>query len=254
MKAIIIEDEAVAAQALQHQLQEVAPEIDVVAVLQSIDESIEWITTNPLPDVAFVDIHLADGSSFVIFEECKFDCPIIFTTAYDQYAIKAFEVNSVGYLLKPIDKEKLRRALTKIKSQKQGDNQLIIEQLVASLRTNNMTYKQNILIAQQDKLIPLAVSRIACFYIEERQVLAITMTGKEYRIGQTLDELQTQLNPAHFFRANRKYLVQYSALKELTQWFSGKYVLVLEVATPDKIVIPKAKVTPLKEWISLAGE
>lgn len=254
MKAIIIEDEDIAARALIQQLQEVAPTIEVVALLRTIDESVEWIRSNTLPDVAFVDIHLADGSSFAIFEECSLDCPVIFTTAYDQYAIKAFEVNSIGYLLKPIDKEKLSKAIGKIKQKKEGENLQIIEQLIASIRTGTNPYKQNILITQQDKLIPLPVARIAYFYIDGRQVLAVTMNAKQYRIDQSLDELQLQLNPNLFFRVNRQYIVQCSAVKDLTQWFSGKYTLGLQVETPEKIIIPKAKVTPLKDWLSSAGE
>lgn len=253
MRAIIIEDEAIAVEVLLKLLGEVAPEIEVVARLQSVAESIAWIQSNELPDVAFVDIHLADGSSFTIFEECKFDCPLIFTTAYDQYAIKAFEVSSVGYLLKPIDKEKLRMALAKVKGDDALHNQqLLLNQLMATLRGGEVvSYRQNILIPQKDKLLPLSVGTISCFYIDGRQVTAITSTGKEYRVDMTLDELQAQLNPRKFFRANRQFIVQHAAVKELTQWFSGKYVLGLHVACPEKIIIPKAKVTPLKEWLAM---
>ncbi|MEG0499650.1 MAG: LytTR family DNA-binding domain-containing protein, partial [Rikenellaceae bacterium] len=127
----------------------------------------------------------------------------------------------------------------------------LVERLMASMRTMNITYRQNILISQQDKLIPLPVSTVAFFYVDGRQVTATTLTGKEYRVDMTLDELQEQLNPVSFFRVNRQYIVQHVAVKELTQWFSGKYVLGLSVAAPEKIVIPKAKVTPLKEWLAV---
>lgn len=250
MKSIIIEDEAIAVQVLKGLLGEVAPDFHVVATLSSVCEAVEWIRSHELPDMAFVDIHLADGSSFAIFDECEFDCPVIFTTAYDQYAIKAFEVNSVGYLLKPIDREKLRRAVAKIKIGQKEDNSQLIERLMSSMRNLNVTYRQNILISHQDKLIPLPVSAIAFFFVDGRQVTATTMTGKEYRVDMTLDELQEQLSPVSFFRINRQYIVQHVAVKELAQWFSGKYVLGLSVATPEKIVIPKVKVTPIKEWLS----
>lgn len=252
MRAIIIEDEAIAVEVLLKMLGEMAPEIEVVACLQSVSESIDWIQKNELPDLAFVDIHLADGSSFTIFEECKFDCPIIFTTAYDQYAIKAFDVCSVGYLLKPIEKERLRIALGRIKNREGVRNQQqLLEQLMGTLRGGDRrTYRQNILITQKDKLLPVSVGTIACFYIDGRQVIAITSSGKEYRVDMTLDELQGELNPRKFFRVNRQFIVQHAAVKELTQWFSGKYVLGLHVDCPEKIIIPKAKVTPLKEWLA----
>lgn len=250
MRSIIIEDEAIAVQVLKGLLSEVAPGVQVVATLGSVGEAVEWIRSHELPDVAFVDIHLADGSSFAIFDECEFDCPVIFTTAYDQYAIKAFEVNSIGYLLKPIDKEKLRRAVAKIKIGQKEDNSQLIERLMNSMRSLNVTYRQNILISYQDKLLPIPVSAIAFFYVDGRQVTATTMTGKEYRVDMTLDELQEQLSPVSFFRVNRQYIIQHVAVKELTQWFSGKYVLGLSVNTPEKIVVPKAKVTPIKDWLS----
>ena len=160
MKAIIIEDEIIAAQTLQNAIREIDPAIEILAVLQSIEESVEWFSLNPPPDLAFMDIQLADGTSFAIFDKVTVSCPVIFTTAYDEYALKAFEVNSIDYLLKPISRKDLERALAKFQSLKPKpyfDPELLAE-LVATVKKRT---KSNFLIPHKDKLIPLSVEKIA---------------------------------------------------------------------------------------------
>lgn len=250
MNAIIIEDEAVACQSLIRQLGEVAPEIKIITTLQSVEGSIEWISSHSEPDIAFIDIHLADGCSFAILEQCRLACPIIFTTAYDQYAIKAFEVNSIGYLLKPIDKVKLRKAIDKINSYNPLLNNSIIQQLLTTLNNGKRDYKLNMLIADRDKLIPISVNAIAYFYIDDRLVFAVLFNGKSHRVDQTLEEIQSELNPDQFFRVNRQYIVQHAAVKELIVWFHAKYILNLTTSTPNQIIIPKTKAPAIKLWLS----
>ena len=172
MKAVIVEDEQLAAQVLNKLINEVNPDIAIVATLQSIEESVEWFSLNPMPDLVFMDIHLADGSSFSIFDEVNITCPIIFTTAYDEYALKAFQVNSIDYLLKPINKKDLERAIHKYKNlapQTTVDNDAIAE-LLAGFKQSGANYKAHFLIPHKDKLVPLATSEIALLYIDNKMV------------------------------------------------------------------------------------
>lgn len=251
MKALIIEDEVLAAQSLQKLVSEVAPETEIIGILQSIEESVAWFGENPMPDLVFMDIHLADGSSFAIFEQVQITCPIIFTTAYDEYALKAFEVSSIDYLLKPINRNDLTRAMNKLKAlvgDKSFDNQAItglLQRFGAS-----KVYKSCFLVPERDKLIPLATANIAYFYIDTKTVKAVTLDERTYYMSQTLDDIMVQLNPDDFFRANRQFIVSRKAIKDLTIWFGNKLSLNLLVKIPEEIIISKAKVAEFKNWFS----
>lgn len=251
MKALIIEDEVLAAQSLQKLITEVAPDTEVITTLQSIEESVAWFDENPMPDLVFMDIHLADGSSFAIFEQVQITCPIIFTTAYDEYALKAFEVSSIDYLLKPINRNDLTRAMNKFNAfvgEKSNNN----EAIDALLRQIGMkkSYKSCFLVPERDKLIPLATANIAYFYIDTKTVKAITLDEHTYYMSQTLDDIMLQLNPDDFFRANRQFIVSRKAVKDLTIWFGNKLSLNLTVKIPEQIIISKAKVSEFKNWFS----
>ena len=251
MKALIIEDEVLAAQSLQKLITEVASDTEVIATLQSIEESVAWFNENPMPDLVFMDIHLADGSSFAIFEQVEITCPIIFTTAYDEYALKAFEVSSIDYLLKPINRNDLTRAMNKYKSlvaNNSTDNQAITDLLQKLGATKK--YKSCFLVPERDKLIPLATANIAYFYIDTKTVKAITLDEHTYYMSQTLDDIMLQLNPNDFFRANRQFIVSRKAVKDLTIWFGNKLSLNLSVKIPEQIIISKAKVSEFKNWFS----
>ena len=251
MKALIIEDEVLAAQSLQKLISEVESNTEVVSVLQSIEESVAWFNENPMPDLIFMDIHLADGSSFAIFEQIQITCPIIFTTAYDEYALKAFEVSSIDYLLKPINRNDLTRAMNKYKSlvaEKPFDTQALNE-LVQKIGTSKK-YKSCFLVPERDKLIPLVTSNIAYFYIDTKTVKAISLDEHTYYMSQTLDDIMMQLNPDDFFRANRQFIVSRKAIKDLTIWFGNKLSLNLLVKIPEEIIISKAKVSEFKNWFS----
>ncbi|MDR3218842.1 MAG: LytTR family DNA-binding domain-containing protein [Dysgonamonadaceae bacterium] len=252
MKAVIIEDEIVAAKALQTLIQEVDADIQISAILQSIDESVEWFQTSPTPDVVFMDIHLADGSAFNIFEKTTISCPIIFTTAYDEYALKAFEVNSIDYLLKPINKKDLERAIHKYKhfSSYPDKNLDLINKLLASLKQTNVTYKSYFLVPEKDKLIPLLVNDIATIYIDTKIVKAVTVGNRVYYLDQVLDDLMQQLDPALFFRANRQYIVSKKAIKDISIWFGSKLSINLSVSVPERILVSKVKVSEFKKWFA----
>ena len=251
MKALIIEDEVLAAQSLQKLVSEVAPETEIISILQSIEESVAWFGENPMPDLVFMDIHLADGSSFANFEQVQITCPIIFTTAYDEYALKAFEVSSIDYLLKPINRNDLTRAMNKFKTlvnNQSFDNQAITSLL--QLFGASKVYKSCFLVPERDKLIPLATANIAYFYIDTKTVKAVTLDERTYYMSQTLDDIMVQLNPDDFFRANRQFIVSRKAIKDLTIWFGNKLSLNLSVKIPEEIIISKAKVAEFKNWFS----
>lgn len=250
MKAVIIEDEIVAAQALQSLIQEVQSETRILAVLQTIEESVEWFEDNPMPDLVFMDIHLADGSSFAIFDKVAITCPIVFTTAYDEYALKAFEVNSIDYLLKPINKADLERALNKYKNLTVQAERPSLEGLLAQMSGLKKNYKTCFLIPERDKLIPLATSNIAFIYIDTKTVKAIAMDGHTYYLNQTLDEIMAQLDPAVFFRANRQFIIARNAVKDLSVWFGNKLAINLIVPVPERIVVSKARVGEFKSWFA----
>ncbi|MDR2038822.1 MAG: LytTR family DNA-binding domain-containing protein [Bacteroidales bacterium] len=252
MKAVIVEDEVIAAQALQELIREIVPEAEILAVLQSIDESTEWFQVHSMPDLVFMDIHLADGSSFAIFDGVKITCPIIFTTAYDEYALKAFEVNSIDYLLKPISKKDLERAINKYRHIRVNptDNTELMDKLLASMKKSEAVYKSYLLVPEKDKLIPLPVSDIAYIFIDTKLVKAVTYTNRNYYLDQTLDELMDVLNPADFFRANRQYIIARKAIKDLSMWFGSKISVNLLLPTPEKIIVSKARVREVKDWIA----
>lgn len=251
MKALIIEDEILAAQSLQKLVKEVSPDTEIIDILQSIEESVAWFEENPMPDLVFMDIHLADGSSFAIFDSVQITCPIIFTTAYDEYALKAFEVSSIDYLLKPINRNDLERAMNKYKALvgEKTDNSSAIEQLLSQIGMKKR-YKTCFLVPERDKLIPLPTSNIAYIYIDTKTVKAIALDEHVYYMSQTLDEIMNQLSPDDFFRANRQFIVSRKAIKDITIWIGNKLSLNLLVKVPEKIIISKAKVAEFKSWFA----
>lgn len=253
MKAVIIEDEKIAADLLKNLICQLDENIEVVTILQTVEDSVEWLSINQHPDILFVDIHLADGSSFSIFEKTEVKCPIVFTTAYDEYALKAFEVNSIDYLLKPINKDDLQRALNKYKNLKGERQEVDYKTLISRFLTetgNVNNYKEHFLVPERDKLVPLAAKDIAYIYIDLKLIKAVTFSGKVYYLNQNLDEMMNQLNPKMFFRANRQYIVSHEAIKDISIWFGNKISLNLTIPTEEKIIVSKARVAEFKNWYS----
>lgn len=249
MKVLIIEDEMVAAQQLQRLLQDIDPSIKVVAVLQSIEESVEFFSENQSPELVFMDIHLADGSSFDIFDQVKVDSPIIFTTAYDQYALQAFKVNSIDYLLKPINPTDLQRALSKyrkIKEAPQGNFNMLIEMM----KKQYNQYQSFFLIPNGDRLMPLAVADIAFIRLDNKVAHIVTNNNHTISLDKSLDAIMEQLDPRLFYRVNRQYVVAHKSITDIRIWLLGKLKLSLCVPTPEGIIVPKAKVAEFKEWFS----
>lgn len=246
MRALIIEDETAAARNLEAVLREVAPGVEILATLESVAESVEWLQSNPQPDLLFMDIHLADGDSFRIFESVEITAPVIFTTAYDRYALEAFKVNSIDYLLKPINTENVRRALEKLRRLTSGER-LDYGTRVRSLASQRQ--EEVFLVHVRDKIIPLQRDRIAYCYTANEKVTACDFDGAVYPMDKTLEALQSLLPDRNFFRANRQFIIARHAVKEIAVWFGSRLTLHLTVETPERIVISKARVPEFKEWL-----
>ena len=253
MKALIIEDEKAAVRNLMALLGEVDPDIEVIDVLDSITDSVEWFQSHPMPELIFLDIHLADGSAFEIFGHVDISCPIIFTTAYDEYALKAFKVNSVDYLLKPIDADDIRKALDKLsRLQSTAVEKAAIDYSAGTHALKRVAgYTTHFVIPMKgDKLLPVSVDMILFFYIADGNVKAVMTDGKEYLFTQTLDELADSLDPALFFRINRQYLISRKAVQDIDLWFNGRLAINLIVPTLDRILVSKARVPDFKTWFT----
>ncbi|MBQ4902073.1 MULTISPECIES: LytR/AlgR family response regulator transcription factor [Alistipes] len=246
MKALLIEDETAAARNLAAVLREVAPGVQIVATLESVAESIEWLRSNPQPDLLFMDIHLADGDSFRIFGAVEVTAPVIFTTAYDRYALEAFKVSSIDYLLKPINADDVRRALEKLRRLTSGER-LDYGSRVRSLAAQRQ--EEVFLVRVRDRIIPLQRDRIAYCYTSNEKVTACDFDGETYPLDKTLEALQALLPERDFFRANRQFIVARRAVKEIAVWFGSRLTLYLTVDTPERIVISKARVPEFKTWL-----
>ncbi|MDH6303692.1 DNA-binding LytR/AlgR family response regulator [Parabacteroides sp. PF5-5] len=252
MRTLIIEDERAAVNNLKALLTDVAPQCEMIGITDSIIESIKWLRANPMPELIFMDIHLADGSAFEIFGHILITCPIIFTTAYDEYALRAFKVNSIDYLLKPIGEKDIQRAMEKLDlltENKQSENPSLA-QLIESM-SQQKQYKNYFLIPNKgSKLLPLATESIACFHIDNGVVKATTKKNDSFIIPYTLEELIECLDPKHFFRANRQYIIAKDAVTDIDYWFNGRLSVNLIVQPKDKILITKSRVGEFKEWFN----
>lgn len=251
MKALIIEDEQSAADNLRFLLQAVAPDIQIKETIETVSDAIAFFKENQDYDLIFMDIHLADGNSFEIVKEIELTAPIIFTTAYDNYAIQAFKLNSIDYLLKPIREAELKNALLKFKDQRQKTlvSTRQIESLMSLLNAPKKTFKSSFLVQKKETFIPIASSNFAFFFIQDGVVRGTTKDDQTYSFNEKLEDLENDLDPALFFRANRQYLIQRAAIKSLHTYFNGRLVVNLQPQKKDKIVVSKANATRLKEWL-----
>ena len=249
MRVVIIEDETAAAQNLTAILRKISPDIEIVDTIDTVVDSVEFFHAEPQLDLVFMDIHLADGASFRIFESIEITIPIIFTTAYDQYAIEAFKVNSIDYLLKPINEEGVKRAINKwqhLTSTERNDYAVRINQVAEKQRVEQRSF----LVHFRDKIIPLQSKDVAFFHTFEERVTAYCHSGEKHLIELTLEALQAKLSSEDFFRANRQFIISRKAIKEMSVWFGSRLEVTLAIDTPERIVIPKARVRDFKNWIA----
>lgn len=247
MKAILIEDETAAARNLKRIIAEVAPDIDILATLDSIQKSVSWLTENEHPDVIFMDIHLSDGDSFHIFRLVDVKSYIIFTTAYDEYAVKAFKVNSIDYLLKPIDPEEVGQALEKLRKLNSSSPKNYSELLPRLLQEN--VFQKTLLSFFQNRIIPIETEHIAYFQSENEKVYARLFSGEIYPIEKALNSLMSVLAPDQFFRANRQFLISRKLVKEVLMWEGSRLAIVPLIPVPEQIVVSKERVSMFKNWL-----
>lgn len=246
LNVLIIEDEAPAARRLEKILLECDPSVKVLSVLESVQDSISWLSKNTHPDVIFSDIQLADGISFLIYEKILPQCPIIFVTAFDQFAIRAFEVNSIDYLLKPFTTEQLEKSLAKLK-ELQIQNNDGIRDLLEDIKAKKP--KQRFLISKGDSLIPVNITEIAYIFTEDKAVMIMTRTGKSYFINYSLDEVENQLDDSIFFRLNRQIIVHIDCIAKISNYFNGKLKVEVNPKFSAEIVISRAKAPVFKDWL-----
>lgn len=248
MKSVIVEDEKPAAKRLQKLLEAHQENIEVLAVLDSIETAVAFFSKNPKSDVVFLDIHLADGHSFEIFNHVQIHAPIIFTTAYDEYALQAFSVNSIDYLLKPIDDEKLDRSLSKLKQLKGNNNLDKLEQLISAFGTNKK-YKNRFLVKQPENLLTVDISQIAYFMAMQKMVVMVTYENRTFPVDQTLEELETLLDPTQFFRLNRQFIVSLKAIHHISTIYSGKLKITLKPPVKEEVFVSREKASEFKAWL-----
>lgn len=255
IKAVIIEDEIPAARLLKSMINSLRPNWDVLVLPGNIEESVEWFSSNPHPDIIFLDIQLSDGNSFVFIEQAKPDSMIVFTTAFDEYAVRAFSLNSIDYLLKPIHKERLKDAISKFENLtsryiKEFNERSQIQEVLRSLSNPDKRYRTRFLISGVDRLFTLQVQDIAYFYSEYKETFAVTCNGKEYIIELSLDKLVDQLDPDRFFRANRQMVLSIDAIKKIEPYFQNRISVSIYPPYKNKVLVSKEKITTFKLWLN----
>lgn len=252
MNILIVEDEDLAVKKLQKTLAAVDANSTVVGITDSIQSSVEWLQDNPAPDLILMDIELADGQSFAIFDAVSVRSPVIFTTSYDEYALKAFKVNSVDYLLKPVQKEDLEAALKKLHAL-QGKDQggIDMERLIKALQSKLQPreYRKRFLVKNGQKLVSVELAEIAYFYTDGRLNFFKTHDNKKYFIDYTMDELGDMLDPDQYFRISRSFFVSVSCIDKIDDYFGNRLILQLRPASEKEVLISREKVTDFKTWL-----
>lgn len=253
MKIIIIEDEKLTAKDLAKTILAIEPDAEILRMLHSVEEAIDYFTSQPAADLIFSDIELGDGLSFSIFEELQSTIPIIFCTAYNQYALEAFKTVGIDYVLKPFNRQSIENALIKFRNLKENftSPKTDLDDLLRDLKRKMTPQFQSVIIHQGDKIIPLNAKDIALFFIENEYSYAYTFDNKKHILNQNMDTLEKQFSP-EFFRANRQYLVNRKAIKDASHFFNRKIIINLLISFPGQIVVGKLKVSAFTNW--LAGQ
>ncbi|MBO0929770.1 LytR/AlgR family response regulator transcription factor [Fibrella aquatilis] len=266
MNVFIVEDEELAVRKLTKLLQEVDPTIEIVGTAASVRASVSWLEQNrnsgqPAPDLILMDIELADGQSFDIFEQTPVESPVIFTTSYDEYALKAFKVNSIDYLLKPIKRRELEASLEKhyrLRSQNTAvqtpdldAGRVAIDVLVQQLRQQIQPadYRKRFLVRHLQQWVPIEVADVAYFYSEDGVSLFRTNNNQKFSLDYTLDELEAMLDPTQFFRANRQFIIDINSVQQIHPYFNNKLKLTIKPAPTDEVIVSRERATDFKKWM-----
>ncbi|WP_138485094.1 LytR/AlgR family response regulator transcription factor [Dyadobacter bucti] len=259
MRILIIEDETKTGKELKRQLEALNDTLEILSILPSIKSAVKWFSENQLPDLIFADIQLADGLSFEIFKQLKIQAPVIFCTAYDEYAIRAFEADSIDYLLKPVDENKLEFSLAKYERMKglftnsKEDSSKVsglekrFEQMLSKFDT--AAYKTTILVHFQEKIIPVKTSEILYIHYENGLVSICLSGNQKYITTHTLDDLEGMLNPVDFFRANRQFILSRASISSVEHYFTRRLAVKLIVTTPEPVIVSKVKSSELLRWM-----
>ncbi|PKP47089.1 MAG: DNA-binding response regulator [Bacteroidetes bacterium HGW-Bacteroidetes-11] len=250
MKIVIIEDEELAARRLEGMIKECDSSIEVIARLESVEDSVEWFRNHPSPDLIFLDIHLEDDLSFAIFEKVKVDAPVIFTTAYDEYAIRAFKMKSIDYLLKPIVQEELARSLDKFHEFSSPKPQQDMETLFRMfVKPGQPDYKERFSVTIGQKIKTFPINEISWFYSEEGITFMVTNDNHQYPIDFSLDDLTDMLDPKFFFRINRQFIIKMEAIGNIHIYPKSRLKLELKPVSTKEVFVSRDKVTKFKQWL-----
>jgi len=253
MKAIIIEDEKLSADMLASMLQKIDPLIEIVATMDSVRQSVEAFRNGLKADLIFLDIHLADGLGFDLFAEVTLDIPVIFTTAYSEYAIKAFEVNSVDYLLKPIGLDELRKAIEKFKKYKHTDKNSFMANISAAFEQMSKQYKSRFMVKLGSTIDSIKVKDILHFITHDGLTFLVIPNGKRYPVDYTLEQLESVISPEDFFRINRKVIVSIQQISKASSYFNGRLVITSPHLEGEVAIVSRERVNDFKEWMGGGG-
>ena len=249
--AIIIEDESLAAKRLEGLILKCKKDIHIIAQLPSIKSAVKWFAQNPQPDLIFMDIHLEDGLSFSIFEQTAVTAPVIFTTAFDEYTIKAFKVNSIDYLLKPINFDDLSQSLDKyfrLRSQF-STGAIDIKSIIETFVSKDEHYRSRFLVSEGSNYVTIEIADVAYFFAEDKFAFLVTKSGKHYIIDLTLDKLTGVLNPKLFYRINRQFIISTNCIENMTKYSANKLKLNLNPAFDKEVFVSQDKYTDFKRWL-----
>ena len=250
MNFLIVEDEKVAAERLVGLIKKYDPSIDITEIVQSVKNAVQWLNTHQAPDLIFMDIQLADGLSFEIYEQTIVKTPVIFTTAYDEYALKAFKVNSIDYLLKPVDLNELKNAIDKYK-ENNSPKEIPAQVFDSIMHSLTKKYKDKFVINVGEHIKVFTTEDIQCFYSMEKYTFLQNNSGRDYAINYSLDQLEDLLDPARFFRINRKFIVSSSAILDIISFSNSRLQVKLNSNKSDDLIVSREKVQDFKKWLEI---
>ncbi len=250
MNIIIIEDEKPAARLLQRKVEKLG--LQITTLLHSVEESILWFQNNAHPDLIFLDIQLSDGLSFEIFENIEINSAVIFTTAYDEYALRAFKLNSIDYLLKPIDEDELETAVNKFRARNNSIPSLSLDfEMIKKMLVNpiDRTFKKRFTIKMGQQLKMINIDEVECFFSENKGTYLHTFENRNYLLDSTLEQLETELDPQNFFRVSRKFIIPMKGIKEIQLHSNSRLKVILPSYKEDEVIVSREKVADFKNWI-----